>query len=124
MYLCARRMTNIFVILSPEGTKNLLSMDKNGYVYILTNKRHNVLYIGVTNNLVKRIYEHKEKFVEGFTKKYNVDSLVYYEVYEGNESIVEAIKREKQIKGWLRRKKVALIEERNPKWEDLYWKII
>ena len=94
---------------------------KKGYVYILANKGHNVLYTGVTSDLIKRIYEHKNKFVEGFAKKYNLDQLMYYEIFE---SIKEAIQREKQIKGLLRIKKIALIEKMNPQWEDLSLKLI
>lgn len=92
-------------------------MEKGGYVYLLTNKGNNVLYIGVTNDLGKRIFEHKQKLVEGFTKKYNVNKLVYYEAFD---EIMEAITREKQIKGWVRRKKISLIESMNPTWRDLY----
>ena len=91
-------------------------MDKQYYVYIITNKSNRVLYTGVTNNLRKRVYEHKNKLVKGFTNKYNVGKLVFYDVYEDVES---AILREKQIKGWLRRKKIALIESMNPEWRDL-----
>ena len=86
------------------------------YIYILTNKNNKVLYTGVTNNLKRRLNEHKNKLVEGFTKKYNVYKLVYFETYK---SIKTAIKREKQIKGWLRIKKIELIESQNPEWEDL-----
>ena len=86
------------------------------YVYLLTNKTNTVLYTGVTNNLERRIYEHKNKVIEGFTKRYNVDKLVYFE--ETND-IKAAIAREKQIKGWLRVKKNQLIEKRNPTWQDL-----
>ena len=85
------------------------------YVYILTNKSK-TLYTGVTNNLTRRMYEHKNKLVEGFTKKYNLTKLVYYELFN---NINDAIRREKQIKGLLRKKKIALIEMINPKWEDL-----
>ena len=88
---------------------------KQYYVYIMTN-RSKTLYTGVTNDLMRRVYEHKNKMVEGFTKKYNITRLVYFE--ETND-IQSAITREKQIKGWLRRKKIALIESVNPKWEDL-----
>ena len=95
--------------------------NKQGYIYILTNGSHKVLYTGITSDLVKRIYEHKNKFVEGFTKKYNLYKLVYYEVFD---DIVNAIAREKQIKGWLRSKKVALIESFNPRWKDLYSSIM
>jgi putative endonuclease len=82
----------------------------------MTNKTNRVLYTGVTNDLKRRVYEHKEKLVEGFTKRYNVDKLVYYEVCEDIEN---AILREKQIKGWLRGKKIDLIESTNPEWRDL-----
>jgi len=96
-------------------------MDKRGYVYILTNKNDTVLYIGITSNLVKRIYEHKANLVEGFTNKYRTHKLVYYEVFE---DIISAITREKQIKGWLRTKKIDLVGKFNPKWDDLYKTII
>ncbi len=88
---------------------------KQYYVYIVTNKSR-TLYTGVTNNLERRVYEHKHGFVPGFTKKYNVKRLVYF---EATPDIQGAIAREKQIKGWLRAKKVALIESVNAKWEDL-----
>lgn len=86
------------------------------FTYILSNKLNNVLYIGVTNDLQRRVYEHKNKLVEGFTEKYNVDKLVYY---EATESIETAILREKQLKKWRREKKITLIEHINPKWLDL-----
>ncbi|MGB2768181.1 MAG: GIY-YIG nuclease family protein [Candidatus Zixiibacteriota bacterium] len=85
------------------------------YVYIMTNKSR-TLYTGVTSNLMRRVYEHKNKLINGFTKKYNIDRLVYYEV---TSAVTSAIAREKQIKGWLRRKKIALIESVNPQWKDL-----
>jgi putative endonuclease len=91
-------------------------MEKTGYIYILTNKYNRVLYIGVTSNLTKRISEHKDHLVEGFTQKYNCDKLVYYEDCGGIE---QAISREKQIKGGPRRKKIALIKKLNPEWNDL-----
>ncbi len=94
---------------------------KQYYVYIATNVQNNVLYIGVTNNLVRRIYEHKNKLVSGFTQKYNITKLVYFEVFE---DINEAIKREKQLKGGSREKKLRLIETSNPHLEDLYISII
>jgi len=81
----------------------------------MTNKSK-TLYIGVTDNLERRVYEHKNKLIEGFTKKYNITKLVYYEM---TNDVLSAIEREKQIKGWLRRKKIALIEAVNPKWADL-----
>ena len=86
------------------------------YIYILTNKNNNVLYIGVTNNLQRRLYEHQNKLVDGFTKKYNVNKLVYYEVYG---DIEEAIKREKVLKKWARVKKDNLITNFNKEWKDL-----
>ena len=86
------------------------------YVYILTNRKQGVLYTGVTNNLERRIYEHKNKLVSGFASKYNLTKLVYF---EGTTEIDAAIAREKKIKGWLRKKKIALIESKNPDWEDL-----
>jgi putative endonuclease len=85
------------------------------YVYIMTN-RSGTLYTGVTNNLERRVYEHRRKLVEGFTKKYNLAKLVYY---EATNDIRSAIGREKQIKGWLRRKKIELMESMNPQWADL-----
>lgn len=87
------------------------------YVYFLTNNNFNVLYVGVTNDLLRRIYKHKNKLQKGFTQKYNLDRLVYYETCE---DIVSAIAREKQIKGWTRKKKDELIHSVNPLWEDLY----
>jgi putative endonuclease len=88
---------------------------KQYYVYIMTN-RSGTLYTGVTNNLIRRVYEHKRKLVDGFTKKYNINKLVYF---EETEDVMSAITREKQIKGWLRKKKIALIESVNPYWKDL-----
>jgi putative endonuclease len=95
-------------------------MDKNYYVYILTNKLNSVLYTGVTNDLKKRVYERKNKMVDGFSKKYNVSKLVYYEVLNDPES---AIIREKQIKDGSRQKKINLIDEMNQEWVDLCEKI-
>ena len=86
------------------------------YVYVMASRRNGTLYIGVTSNLLKRVYEHKHKLVEGFTKKYNIAKLVFFE--ETNDVNV-AIEREKQIKGWLRKKKITLIESTNPTWKDL-----
>jgi len=85
------------------------------YVYIMTNKSR-TLYTGVTNDLERRVYEHKQKLVPGFTAKYNITRLVYFEV---TQDVQAAITREKQIKGWLRSKKIALIESVNPEWKDL-----
>ncbi len=89
---------------------------KQYFVYILTNRWRNVLYIGVTNSLERRVWQHKNKAVPGFTKTYNCDRLVYFETYD---EIDQAIAREKQIKGWVRAKKNALIEAQNPSWKDL-----
>ena len=90
---------------------------KNYFIYILASKYNGTLYIGVTNDLLKRVYEHKNNFVDGFTKQYGVHRLVYYEVFNSIES---AITREKQIKKWRREWKINLIEKDNPKWDDLY----
>jgi putative endonuclease len=92
-------------------------MEKDYYVYIMSNRRRTVLYTGVTNDLKKRAYEHREKLVDGFTKKCNVDQLVYYEIAQGPEP---AIQREKQIKAGSRARKLALINRLNPDWKDLY----
>lgn len=90
---------------------------KQFYVYIITNKANTVLYTGMTNDVRKRVYEHKQKLVEGFTKKYNVVKLVYYEAFG---DCISAIKREKQIKAGSRRKKEQLINGINKEWRDLY----
>jgi putative endonuclease len=87
------------------------------YVYILASKKHGTLYIGVTNDLVRRVYEHKTKAVPGFTTKYGVDKLVLFEIYE---DAATAIAREKELKKWRRDRKTRLIEEQNPNWDDLY----
>ena len=89
---------------------------KTYYVYMLTNNNHNVIYVGVTNNLERRIEEHRQDSADGFTKKYNVHKLVYI---ESTESVEAAIAREKQIKGWRRDKKDALVKNMNPEWNDL-----
>ena len=86
------------------------------YVYLLSNARHTVVYTGVTNSLEKRVWQHKTKAIEGFTKRYNCDQLVYLEIFQ---DVKQAIAREKQIKGWSRDKKDALIATRNPEWNDL-----
>ncbi len=92
-------------------------MAKVGFVYILTNKTNRVLYVGVTSDLKRRIFEHKQKSIEGFSKKYNLTKLVFAEEHP---TIMSAIEREKTIKGWLRSKKIALIQSLNPDWKDLY----
>jgi putative endonuclease len=89
---------------------------KSYFVYILTSKRNGTLYVGVTSNIVKRIWEHKNKLVEGFTKKYNVDKLVFYETFTNPQ---DAIAAEKKIKGWTRKKKIDLISKGNPEFKDL-----
>ena len=88
---------------------------KQYYVYIMTNNS-GTLYTGVTDNLIRRVYEHKSKLVEGFTRKYNITRLLYYEI---TSDVRAALCREKQIKGWLRKKKIALIAATNPGWRDL-----
>ena len=91
-----------------------------GYIYIITSTNNKVLYIGVTNNLIRRIYEHKNKMVKGFSKTYNLNKLVYYEQYP---TIQQAIEREKQLKTWHRPWKNRLINKLNPSWRDLYEEI-
>ena len=86
------------------------------YVYMMTNEYNNVLYVGVTNNLERRVYEHQSGLIEGFTQKYNVHKLVWYECCH---DVKDAIAREKQLKGWVRSKKEALIRKMNPDWRDL-----
>lgn len=90
------------------------------YVYILTNKNHTVLYVGITNNLKSRLKQHQSKNNKGFTKKYNVHKLVYF---EKTQYVNNAIKREKQIKHWNRQWKENLIKDMNPDWEDLFWMV-
>jgi len=94
-----------------------MSMSKQYYVYIMTNVNNTTLYTGITSDLIRRIYEHKEKFVDSFTKKYNITKLVYYEVLQDPEN---AIVREKQIKNGSRQKKITLINQMNEEWRDLY----
>jgi putative endonuclease len=91
------------------------------YVYVLASKQNGTLYLGVTNDLVRRVYEHKNNLVEGFSKRYKVHRLVYYEVCD---DITAAIQREKHIKKWNRRWKIDLIEKSNPEWNDLYPQIV
>jgi putative endonuclease len=90
---------------------------KSYCTYILSNKNDTVLYVGMTNNLMRRVWEHKSKLIAGFTKKYNVDKLVYFESFDNPE---EAIKREKQLKAGPGKKKIELINNLNPEWKDLY----
>ncbi len=95
-------------------------MSKTGYVYFMSNKKDGVIYIGVTSDLIKRVYEHKAGAVEGFTKKYNLKNLVYFEVFEDIET---AILYEKKLKNVHRKKKIGIIEKLNPQWNDLYEEI-
>jgi len=95
---------------------SLVTMNRQSYIYIITNKTHRVLYTGVTSDLRKRVYQHKEGSVPGFTRKYNVKELVYFEVFD---DIRDAIAREKQIKKGSRQKKIDLINTMNPEWRDL-----
>jgi putative endonuclease len=92
-------------------------MGRRFYVYILAKARNSTFYVGVTSDLVKRVWEHKNEVVDGFTKKYGIKMLVYYEVYDDAEN---AIKREKRLKKWNRSFKMRVIEEMNPEWKDLY----
>jgi putative endonuclease len=91
--------------------------DKQYYVYIITTAKNTALYTGVTNNLVRRIFEHKNDLMDGFTKRYKIHKLVHYEMALNS---ISAIAREKQIKSWNRDKKVAMIDKNNPQWRDLY----
>ena len=104
----------------PVNTGFHMAMKKY-YVYILTSKRNGTLYIGVTNDLMRRVYEHKNDFIGGFTKKYAVHRLVYYEQYD---DVVNAIQREKRLKKWNRQWKIELIEKENLEWNDLYMQLI
>ena len=94
---------------------------KQMYIYIMTNKNNSSLYIGVTNNLVRRVWEHKHKLIKGFTCRYNLTKLVYYEILQGER---EAIQREKNLKHYLREWKDNLINQFNPEWKDLYDTIV
>ncbi len=96
-------------------------MERYYYVYILASKKNGTLYIGVTNNLIKRVYEHKNNLINGFTKKYRISHLVYYEIFN---DIYEAITREKRLKKWKRQWKIELISKFNPEWRDLYYELL
>ena len=118
-FRCHCEETDLSLML---GTGSAISarmqvVNKQYYVYIMTNKRDTVLYVGVTNDLVRRAYEHKQKLADGFTRKYNIGKLVYYEVLEDAEN---AILREKQIKAGSRQKKLQLVNSMNEEWRDLY----
>jgi putative endonuclease len=103
------------------GNPEVLSQMKQPAVYILTSKRNGTLYTGVTSNLHKRIWEHQQGIVEGFTKRYRIHQLVYFELHE---DMLAAITREKQIKKWNRAWKLKIIEQQNPNWEDLWLRIL
>ena len=94
---------------------------KQFYIYILSSQKNGTLYVGVTSDIIKRVYEHKAKLRKGFTTKYNVNQLVYYEIWGTAQ---EAIAREKQVKHWNRIWKIKRIEQDNPEWKDLYEKLI
>lgn len=96
-------------------------MEKQPSLYILASARNGTLYVGVTSMLIKRVHEHRQDLVDGFTKKYRVHMLVYYEIFD---DMLSAIAREKQIKAWHRAWKIALIERMNPEWRDLYPEIL
>lgn len=119
MYRMIRYLASI-ILSEAEGSYNKYGkpMRQQGlyYVYILTNWNHKVMYIRVTNNLQQRIYQHKNKLIDGFTKKYNVHNLVYFET---TEDVISAISREKQLKGWYRSKKNRLVSSVNPDWKKL-----
>jgi len=106
-------------VLANEENYNYNTINMRAYkeyhIYIMTNKS-GTFYIGLTNNIKKRVYQHKNKLADGFTKKYNIDKLLYYETFS---DIYSAIAREKTVKGWLRKKKIELINTINPEWEDL-----
>jgi putative endonuclease len=96
-------------------------MDKQHYIYILASRKNGTLYIGVTSDLIRRIWEHKNKVVAGFTSRYHVDKLVYYEIFGDPENV---IRREKRLKYYKRKWKIDLIEKSNPEWKDLYVEIV
>ncbi|OGK25141.1 hypothetical protein A3A46_02365 [Candidatus Roizmanbacteria bacterium RIFCSPLOWO2_01_FULL_37_13] len=95
-------------------------MNKNYFIYFLASKKNGTLYIGISNDLKTRVYQHKKDLVEGFTKKYKVHNLVYYEVFT---QVKDAILREKRLKKWKRKWKIKLIEKKNPEWKDLYYEL-
>ena len=103
------------IVISTAG-RNLLAKVHQYFIYLLTNWNNKVMYVGVTNNMERRVYEHKNKLVEGFTKKYNVNKLVYF---EDTNDVMAALTREKEIKKWRREKKDALVNTLNPEWRDL-----
>ena len=120
--LCHPMGTHFVILSEAKDLKNQSEKPQKGnrmgkyYVYILTNKNNKVMYIGVTNNIQRRLYEHKTGLIEGFTKKYNVHKLVWF---EETCDVKSAIEKEKQLKGWKRERKNQLVSERNPEWKDL-----
>lgn len=106
-----------YVIPAYAGIQHEFSKMKSYWIYILASKKNGTLYIGITSDLLRRVYEHKEKLIDGFTKKYNVTQLMYVEEFQ---DVADAIRREKSIKKWNREWKTRLIEEQNPNWRDLY----
>ena len=108
-------------MVSPSRRKSGSRKDRAYYVYIMASKRNGTLYVGFTNDLIRRIYAHQNDLAEGFTKKYGVHTLVYYEQGEDFDGVLQ---REKQLKEWRREWKLALIEEKNPEWKDLYPEIL
>jgi putative endonuclease len=119
--LCQHRGDLFWTVLAGGTQLSSVFMDGQPAVYILASKRNGTLYIGVTSDLRKRIWEHREGIVEGFTKKYAVHMLVYYELFT---DMYSAITREKRLKKWRRAWKIRLIEEMNPRWDDLWQQII
>jgi putative endonuclease len=109
------------LVLAKAGSRGLITEVSSYYVYILTNARNTTLYTGITNNLVRRVYEHKNNQIEGFTRRYRTNKLVYF---EETTDALSAITREKQIKKWRRRWKIELIEKNNPQWRDLYYDLV
>ena len=108
------------VILERSEGSRRIERVKMYYVYILTNKTNKVMYVGITNDLKRRLYEHKNELIDGFTKRYHVHKLVYYEAYNRSK---DAIAREKRLKGLFRSRKNELVESMNPSWEDLSEKV-
>ena len=107
-------------LFSHQYIRIFLNMEKKSYTYILFSQRNGTLYVGVTNNIKRRVTEHKEKLFPGFTSRYRVDKLGYFEEYN---DIRLAIQREKELKGWSRNKKITLIESTNPHWNDLFYEL-
>ncbi len=105
----------------PRRRESRIMNDKQYYVYIICNKRNGTLYTGITSDLIKRVWQHKKGLVEGFSKRYGLKTLIYFEAYQDVE---EAILREKRIKKWNRKWKINLIEKANPNWNDLYQSLV